>query len=387
MDTVPAFPSAEKGKEKTILLVANHKVCYTSEFAAIALQRMGHNVKLFTPSQDAPENWMRVGPDLDAVDLVKTHGAGADLFLMVESSTGTPILPRRIEEVDIPTAYWVYDNYLNFRWNKEVVALFDYGFFAQLGRMRLAEKYGARNLTWLPFAADEVFHRNFHVERDIDIGYVGSITGQKKKYFAELEKSGLRVRTNERFYTYEEIGRFYSRCKLVYNILARRDVNVRTFEAPCAGALVVNQREIDMGCHSIFTEGQNMMFHDFTDAPAVCRRLLEDDSGRERMAGAAEKLILSGHTYRHRMQKVIDVCSAGVTDERWKRGSTFAAPLAESLTCSHRDFGWKKRAREKFIEAVRRSPVGVARSLVKYLLFRIFEKAEKIRWSFGKAPV
>jgi hypothetical protein len=370
-----------------ILYGTNFRVGQTGEFLAIALARMGIVLIPFTPSPDPPDGWLSVPPDVDAVELMRAEAPDADLFLMVESSVGTPFLPKRIPDLPIPTGYWLYDNYLNFRWNKEVAALFDRTFFAQLHRVRQANRYGADNVSWLPFAADEVFHRDFGLERDIDIGYVGSITGQKQRFFAELAKAGLTVTTNDRYLSYDEIGRFYSRCKVVYNILARRDMNVRTFEAPSAGALVVNQRWIDEGCHEIFREGESMLFHDFTDAPAIIRRILVDEGERKRIGENGRRIVAEGHTYRHRAETIIDRMGSGVTDRRRRRATGFAAPVAEALTCGHRDFKWYDRAQGAMREAFTRSFTKTALHLVGYGWWRMKEKIEKIVWSLGKAPV
>ncbi len=379
--------SSSNGKPLTILFGTNYKVGQTGHFACTALERMGHNVIPFTPTKNAPDDWLKVAPDVDAPELLKSCGATPDIFLMVESSTGTPFLPKRLADIEIPTAYWMYDNYLNFRWNKEAAALFDYCFFAQVNRMKLARRYGRKNIHWLPFAADEVFHRNFGVERDIEIGYVGSVTGQKQRYFKAFEKSGMKITTNDRYLSYEEIGLFYSRCKLVYNVLARRDLNVRSFEASCAGAVVINQGWIDEGCETIFTEGENMVFHDFDDAPNVAKALLDDDEKRIRMGASAERLVMSGHTYRHRMKKALDIVSGGVTEERMRLRSGFLIPVAEGLTCQHPGFKWRRRAAENFRRAFGRSFFGTALYLVKYAGYRVFEKLEKLVWSMGKAPV
>ncbi|MBI5816548.1 MAG: glycosyltransferase [Nitrospinae bacterium] len=370
-----------------IVLACNYKVGQTGHFSCLALQRMGHTVIPVTPTPDAPEEWIKVDPQVDAVSLVNGLNPKPDAFFYVEGSVGAPFLPRRIDELSIPAACWLYDNYLNFRWHKELCALFDHAFFAQLNRVQLARSYGRNNVEWLPFAADEEFHRDFGVARDIDIGYLGTITPQKQKYFAQFEKSGMKVVTNERYYSYDEIGRFYSRCKLVYNILARRDLNVRSFEAPCAGALVVNQGWIDEGARMIFPEGQAAMYHNFDDAPQICRRLLDDDAERKRMAENARKTVLSGHTYRHRMEKVIEALGKGASNGRIARSGDFAAPLAEGLICGHRDFRMRERAAGKLFGGIARSPLRAAASLSKYLLWRVYEKAEKTVWSFGKAPV
>ncbi len=370
-----------------ILYGTNFRVGQTGEFLALAMKRMGVDLVPFSPSDDAPAGWLSVDPQVDAIELMQAEAKDADLFLMVESSTGQPYLPKNIPDLPIPTAYWLYDNYLNFRWNKEVAALFDQVFFAQTYRMRQAHAYGRTNVHWLPFAADEEFHRNAHVERDIDIGYVGSITGQKKRYFADLEKGGLAVTTNDRYLSYGEIGEFYSRCKVVYNILARRDMNVRTFEAPAAGAVVVNQRWIDEGVHDIFKEGESMLFHSFRDAPDVIRAILADDAERDRIGANGERIVMEAHTYRHRAERILEIMAVGVTDERLARNRSFVVPVAEALTCSHRDFGWYDRVQVSMKTGFRRSFGGAVMVSIRFGWWRIKEKIEKTIWSFGSAPV
>lgn len=353
----------------------------------MAFEREGHEVIPFTPVKGAPEGWITAPPEVDMVELVKSLDVLPDLFIMVESRVGAPFLPRRIADLKIPTACWFFDNHLNYRWNKEAAALFDYAFFAQLNQLRQAWRYGRKNVRWLPFAADEVFHRDFGVGRDIDIGYVGSIIPEKKPYFDVFERHGLEVVTNSEYLRYEDIGRFYSRCKLVFNISARRDLNPRAFEASMAGALVVNQSLIDEGAREIFTEGQNTVFHNFDDAPMICARLLENDAEREKMAGNAKELVLSAHTYRNRVREIAKIVSEGVTRERMRLRSTFVVPMAEGLVCRHPHFKWRERGGERIKEAFGRSPAGSLFYLLKYAWSRLLEKVEKVKLSLGKAPV
>jgi hypothetical protein len=370
-----------------ILLGANYKDGQTTYFSCRALNKLGIKIIPFTPAVDAPQDWIKVAPDLDIVEFYNGLPEKPDAFIMIEGSVGAPFFPRNIERLPIPTAVWLYDNYLNFRWHKEMAALFDYPFFAQLNRTRLAEKYARRSVHWLPFAADEEFHRDLNVERDIDIGYIGTITEQKKKYFRQFQESGLEVRTNDRYFSIEEIGQFYSRCKLVYNILARRDLNVRAFEASCAGAVVVNQGWIDEGSRLIFKDGDSMAYHNFTDAPDICRGLLADDAKRTRMGENAKNIVISAHTYRHRMETVLEKLAGGITDERMRLRSSFIVPVAEALTCANRDFKWRGRARIKIKEALNRSFLGTISYLARHGLWRVWEKAEKTVWSMGRAPV
>ncbi len=372
-----------------ILLLTNYKRGGHLGFITHrTLTRMGHAVTLATPlACDLPEALI-VPEDVDAVALVNSLPVKPDLLLWVESSVGNRFLPRRVLEVDIPTACWLGDNYLNHRWHKEYCALYDYAFYAQLGRMELARRiHGYSHLHWLPWGADEEFHRDFHRERDIDVGYVGSIIKDKIRFFQKMEEGGIPVAFNKTFLSGEQVGEYYSRCKIVYNICARFDMNPRTFEACCAGALLVHQRVIDEGFYRIFTPGENCGVHDFDDAPDVIRKWLADPEARGRAAAAGQKLVLEKHLYRHRMEELLDTVKGGVTGRRRAEASGYHGHLRAALTFQHPHFRLRKEAAREFKAAFAVNFSGSALYLLKYAFWRIVEKLEKLKWEMEKRPV
>ncbi len=373
-----------------ILLLANYKRGANLGFHACrALSQLGHTVTLATPLPCGEPGALIVPEDVDAVSLVNSLAVKPDLLLWAETSVGNRFLPRRILEVDIPTACWLGDNYLNHRWHKEYCALYDYAFYAQLGRMELAQKiHGYSHLHWLPWGADEEFHRDFHLERDIDVGYVGTIIKDKVRFFQRMEEGGIPVAFNKTFLVGDSaVGEYYSRCKIVYNICARFDVNPRTFEACCAGALLVHQRVIDKGFYRIFTPGENCDVHDFDDAPDIIRKWLANPVARGRAAAAGQKLVLEKHLYRHRMQELLDVVKGGVTERRRAEARGYHGHLRQALTFQHPHFRLKVDAARGFKMAFAANFFGSAFYLLKYAFWRVVEKLEKIRWEMGKRPV
>lgn len=372
-----------------ILLLTNYKRGGHLGFITHrTLTRMGHAVTLATPLACDLPGALIVPEDVDAVALVNSLPVKPDLLLWVESSVGNRFLPRRVIEVDIPTACWLGDNYLNHRWHKEYCALYDYAFYAQLGRMELARRiHGYSHLHWLPWGADEEFHRDFHRERDIDVGYVGSIIKDKIRFFQKMEEGGIPVAFNKTFLSGEQVGEYYSRCKIVYNICARFDVNPRTFEACCAGALLVHQRVIDEGFYRIFTPGENCGVHDFDDAPDVIRKWLADPEARGRAAAAGQKLVLEKHLYWHRMQELLETVKGGVTGRRRAEATGHHGHLRTALTFQHPHFRLRKEAAREFKAAFAVNFSGSALYLLKYAFWRIVEKLEKLKWEMEKRPV
>lgn len=369
-----------------ILLAGSFRKANSSvDFLYHAIKRAGCGVTYIGPLDCEYDEFVKVPQDVDVKEFVNNMETPPDLFLFVEGQTYHYFFPKGIMELEIPTAYWATDNYLNFRWNKEYHALFDYTFFVQENRIKLAQKAGADNLYWLPFAADEVFQRDHNVDRDIDVGYVGTVIADKKRYFDKLEKKGIKVETPETFV--DEIGEYYSRCKIVYNICARFDTNVRVFEAPAAGALLINQANVDSGFYRIFTPGVNADVHDFDDAADVIRSYLNDPEKLKKVAKAGKKTVLEGHTYRHRLEEILRVTSDGVTESRLKRRDSYISNVKAALTYQHPNFRLRKRALAELKLALRKDFFSTILHIIKYAAFRVYEKAEKLYWKLGKAPV
>ncbi|MBI3581125.1 MAG: glycosyltransferase family 1 protein [Nitrospinae bacterium] len=371
-----------------VLLATNFKEHHLGWYVYRALKSLGHRVTVASPLDGPAEELVKVPEDVNMPEFVRGMTDKPDIFLFVETSAGNRFFPRGLLELDIPTAGWLGDNYLNFRWHKEYCAMFDYAFFCQLGRMRLAQKiYRYEHLHWLPFAADEEYHRDFNLERDIDVGYVGSVIPEKRKFFDKMEKAGVPVRFNEVFLKREDVGRYNSRCKIVYNICARFDVNLRTFEACLAGALLVGQRVIDEGFFEIFTPGVDCDVHDFDDAPEIIKKYLADPERLRRVALAGQNLVAEKHTYRRRMEELLRACSAGVTQRRLDFAKSYLADLKMALVYGHPSFKMKREAGEHFQRAFKMNFFGSILYLARYAYWRVTEKIEKTIWEAGKRPV
>ncbi|MBI3794477.1 MAG: glycosyltransferase [Nitrospinae bacterium] len=379
-------PSPDGGVH--VLLATNFREYHLGWFYYRALRSLGHRVTVVSPLDGPAENLIKVGTDVHIPNLINGMTHKPDLFLFVETSANNRFFPRGILELEIPTAGYLADNFLNFRWHKEYCAMFDYAFFCQLGRMNLANKiHGYEHTHWLPYAADEEVHRAFDVGRDIDVGYVGSVIPEKRRFFDQLEKNGVRVEFNKTFLNFDEIGMFNSRCKIVYNISARFDMNPRTFEACLAGALMVGQRVIDEGFYKIFTPGVNCDAHDFDDAANIIKGYLSDPEKLARVALAGQKMVREGHTYKHRARELLKICAAGVTARRLEFAESFEANIKMAMTYQHPHFRLRREARAEFKLAFKKDFLGSLAYLVRYAYWRIREKIERIIWGFGKRPV
>lgn len=371
-----------------ILFAASFRKGNFADFIYRALKRMGHEVTWLAPVDCPYPDSVKTRFDVDIAAAVRDMPRKPDIFLFTDASEGMAFLPRGVAECGIPTAFWALDNHLNLRWHKEYCALFDYAFFTQYDRMVKTRRfYGYPHLHWLAYCCDDLSHADSGLPRDIEAGHVGGITPDRKKFFAALERQGVHVTVNDRFLLREEVGHFYSRCKIVLNICARYDLNMRSFEAPAAGALVIGQKKLDSAFFRIFTPGVNCDVHWFDDAAAVIKKYLADDELRRRVAEAGKTLVLGGHTYRHRLDDLLAVCAGGITTRRTALRGTWRAHLKMALTLWNRQFNQKQEAFLELKKAFAQNPVGAAAHLALYGLLRAGEKLEKLRMQMDKAPV
>jgi hypothetical protein len=115
------------------------------------------------------------------------------------------------------------------------------------------------------------------------------------------------------------IGEIYGRAKIVFNKSVRNDVNMRYFEAMGAGAVLVTDSARDNGVEELFSPGEDFLeYRDDASLLAAIDSLLADDEKREQIGARAQRHVLSGHTYRHRAEKILDVLAT--TAHRVKPG-------------------------------------------------------------------
>lgn len=369
-----------------IVLATNWKKGNTGDFIFHSIKRSENTLLLISPLDCPYEESRVVAPDVNVVEFIDSLEKKPDIFLHVDCSAETWFFPKGIEHLEIPTAFWSTDSHFNFRWHKEWAGLFDYSFFTQLDWLNLAKKAGVDNATWLPYAADEVYHRDFNLTRDIDVGYVGSLNSVKKEYFKMLEDKGISVATNDKHFYYEDIGRFYSRCKIVYNIAARYDINQRIFEAPAAGALLVSQARVDGGFYGIFKPGLDADVHDFDDAASIIKGYLDNPEKLSRVAEAGQKLVLENHTYTHRIEKIIETCAKGINPKRKDANLAYLRHIKSAFTYQHPTFHLWRKATAELTAALSLSTIRTVAYMFRYLYFRAYEKAVKMRQKLGKAP-
>jgi len=111
---------------------------------------------------------------------------------------------------------------------------------------------------------------------------------------------------------YTELPLFYNACKVNFNTTSlqmHEAVNQRVFDVPaCAGFLLTDHLEV---LHELFDVGKEIVvYEDLEEIPEKVRYYLRHPEQREKIARQGRERVLKEHTYRHRLQKIVQAMRA-----------------------------------------------------------------------------
>ena len=274
-----------------------------------ALQALGHTVTYIgLPCSQ------RAGYDttVPVDEIVAALPEKPDLYLWIDPAGR--YFPPGIERLPIPTACYLIDVHLG-RWREQAARFFDVVFIAQKDYLeRFQQAVGHDQVYWLPLAAAPDVHRDHHLPRIYDVGFVGNIAlaHRKTARARRLRLIAERFRTNDfyRVYTPEEVGRVYSQSRIVFNCSIAGDVTMRVFEGTACGALVLTDT-VANGLDELFEIGREIVvYQDDRDLLEKIAYYLAHEEEREAIARAGQARTLREHTYIHRMERLIYLVSS-----------------------------------------------------------------------------
>lgn len=190
------------------------------------------------------------------------------------------------------------------------------------------EEDGGTDVRYLPFAHDPSYHypADPRAEYNCEVAFLGHYSSKREQYLSSLTEFDFQVRGNmwrwkcfdlslRRAYQspalgHPEYARAMASADIIVNVVADHNIpaqNMRTFEAPASGTLMVTTR----------TEGQQRYFPDeeacvMYDDPEELREVvayyLDDDEEREAIAARGQEYVQE-HTYADRMRKLVAAAS------------------------------------------------------------------------------
>jgi GT2 family glycosyltransferase/tetratricopeptide (TPR) repeat protein/2-polyprenyl-3-methyl-5-hydroxy-6-metoxy-1,4-benzoquinol methylase len=223
-----------------------------------------------------------------------------DLVLRIDDGS------EQIGPLRRPCAYWAVDTHVDLRRELTFSRSFDVVFAAQKGAVQQLRTHGITRCEWLPLACDPEMHRRLDVEKHWDVAFIGNVNTLHRHHLLE----SVQRRFPASFVgqaPHTQIADIYSRARIVINYSWGDDLNMRVFEALACGALLITNRLGDPGQAELFTDRTHLVeFRSPDEALDLIDHYLRHNDEREQIAAAGHQEALRAHTYRHRMQQLLD---------------------------------------------------------------------------------
>ncbi|WP_029896201.1 glycosyltransferase [Desulfohalovibrio reitneri] len=186
---------------------------------------------------DAPERG-----DLHVAEALEREGFKPDAVVVCEH-LGRRFLPRGLDGVDCPVAFWGLDTHLNFFWQRRLAPLFDLVLTTQpswVEPLRQAGSPLAENLPWLAFSRP---WRPW-AERTSLAAFVGRLSAYRpaRSAMVELLQSRFDLATHSGLLL-RQVQDAYLDARLVPNETIAAEANMRLFEGAASGCLVFSPAE------------------------------------------------------------------------------------------------------------------------------------------------
>lgn len=151
---------------------------------------------------------------------------------------------------------------------------------------------------WCQYAHKRPFHylRDDVTTREIDIGFAGNLNPTVQRERAGWLDRLQALHDDQTIVGLlsgvhgESYGHFLNHCKLGWNRSVRGEMNLRAFEVPACGALLLMERD-NLEVREFFVPGEECVLYGDDDFEAIVADLLADDARRERIARAGHRRV------------------------------------------------------------------------------------------------
>lgn len=187
--------------------------------------------------------------------------------------------------------------------------------------------YGFSNIIHLPFAVDPIIFQNKFLERENKVYFCGALTKERNEFFSnlinydmvlkgwnwnKLSKKSEKVEIEEKTVSINELVNDYNKYVAVLNIHQienahfNSDLNMRAFEVPACGALLINDyRE---GIEKYFEPNKEIcIYKNIDELKQILDELKENPSKFNLIRKNGYQRVIKEHTYIHRMEKVLNI--------------------------------------------------------------------------------
>jgi len=243
------------------------------------------------------------------------------VILQMES-LGNRIIIKGLEEVDILTAFYAIDIHLNYYWHKEYAKLFDIVLVSQKDYVPLLRRDGIQNAHWFPWAIDPNVFKDYELERNLDISFVGIVDEHNRP-----KRSHIIREISDRFDIHlfgtsiseripqSEMAKIFSQSKIIVNESINREVNFRVFESMASGGLLLTEK-VENGLDDMFIDGTHLVTYEPNNLPERIEYYLSHEDERERIAGNGKEQVQKYHTLMTRTKELVGILTDTIQKKR-----------------------------------------------------------------------
>ena len=238
---------------------------------------------------------LRAYPGIETFKIGQNRIPCADLIINVEPCDFICAYPGK------KSCFWEIDNHIHRGADAHKYAMVDKIFVTQ---KHFLDLYPKEKTVWLPLAADPEKHRLYEDEPiEYDVGFLGNDTYPERREL--LDKIGEKYKLlRSTSAPGEEYSRKLSRCKLLFNRSMYQDCNMRVFEAMSIGRMLLTDK-VD-GQDELATDLEHYVcFNDWEDLDKKIAYYLMWESDRERIAKAGADYVRIKHTYKDRLETIL----------------------------------------------------------------------------------
>jgi hypothetical protein len=227
--------------------------------------------------------------------------------LIFQGDHSGPLIHCGLEKYEIPKVWFAVDVHLHNAWYPHLAPVFDKVYCAQKNHVQEMATFTS-DVEWLPlcYTGENCRFTSWSM-RTFDISFVGTLDTTKNPsrvtFFEKLRESGLNVTIVQ--------GRFehlYNNSKIVINQSVNDDLNLRFFEAPACGALLLTDR-LSHSMDDILIPGEDFLIYESGDVDSVLEKVQwvrNNPVPAEKMAYRAFLKINSKHLEIHRAMTIAE---------------------------------------------------------------------------------
>lgn len=218
-----------------------------------------------------------------------------------------------------PSVYWASDTHLGYDYRLSRAKMSDIVFCAQRKAVAdfIRDGIPADRCHWLAHAFDPLaysrgifdirknaWNLDVHVSKRYDVCFIGHMNDENR-----IDHADRLFREFPNFYwgnkRFHEAAEVYNQSRIVFNVSARRELNMRVFEALGSGAFLLTDRLPES--ETPFKDGVHyVMYDDMDDMIEKARYYLAHEDEREKIAAAGHSEAVASHTYMHRTMTLLD---------------------------------------------------------------------------------